>query len=245
MTDTNPRETELTVDTADTTPVSTAENVTPPAEAASASGSAAAAADGQSSELAARLAEAEQKAAEYLDSFQRSQAAFANFRKRMEAEQITMRKVANAALLTRLLPVMDDFRRAFQALPPDLRGNGWIEGIALIQRKVAALLEIEDVKLIAVQPGDSFDPLFHQAILHQELAGYTEGQIITEVEQGYILGDRVLRPSMVVVAKSPAPPVAPTIIPDETEGAAESAAAAVSEDPTESVNPTEVEGPNG
>ncbi|HNT75992.1 MAG TPA: nucleotide exchange factor GrpE [Anaerolineae bacterium] len=245
MKDANSREAELTVDTADTPSVSTDENVTPPAEAASAPGSAAAAVDGQLSELAARLAEAEQSAAEYLDSFQRSQAAFANFRKRMEAEQSTMRKVANAALLTRLLPVMDDFRRAFQALPTDLRGNAWIEGIALIQRKVAALLEIEDVKPIVVKPGDSFDPLFHQAILHQELAGYTEGQIITEVEQGYILGDRVLRPSMVVVAKSPAPPVEPTVIPDETEEMAESEEATVAEAPTESVNPTETEGQNG
>lgn len=160
-------------------------------------------------ELESRLVEAERKAAENLDNFQRSQAAFANFRKRAEAEQMTMRKVANAALLTRLLPVLDDFRRAFQALPSELRGNAWVEGVALIQRKVAAILEVEDVKLIAVKPGDSFDPLFHQAILHQEVAGYEEGQIITEVEQGYLLGDRVLRPSMVVVAKVPAQAPAP------------------------------------
>jgi molecular chaperone GrpE len=178
-------------------------------------------ADARLAELESRLTETEKRAAENLDNFQRSQAAFANFRKRTEAEQMTMRKVANAALLTRLLPVADDFRRAFQVLPAELQGSPWVEGIALIQRKVAAILEVEDVKVIAVKPGDSFDPLFHQAILHQELAGYTEGQIITEVEQGYILGERVLRPSMVIVAKAPTPPAEPVTAPAESEVAAE------------------------
>lgn len=205
MTETESIESELEL-AAEAVPV---DEAAAPAEAVSETAPEEAAAAARLAELESRLVEAERKAAENLDNFQRSQAAFANFRKRAEAEQMTMRKVANAALLTRLLPVLDDFRRAFQALPSELRGNAWVEGVALIQRKVAAILEVEDVKLIAVKPGDSFDPLFHQAILHQEVAGYEEGQIITEVEQGYLLGDRVLRPSMVVVAKVPAQAPAP------------------------------------
>ncbi len=219
MTETEPIGPELELEVVETEAVPVDETAAP-TETVVEAGSEEAAAEVRLTELESRLAEAERKAAENLENFQRSQAAFANFRKRAEAEQMTMRKVANAALLTRLLPVLDDFRRAFQALPAELQGNAWVEGVALIQRKVAAILEVEEVKLIVVKPGDSFDPLFHQAILHQEVAGYEEGQIITEVEQGYILGDRVLRPSMVVVAKAPAQAPAPDagdIAPAESE----------------------------
>jgi len=158
-------------------------------------------------QLEAQLAEAEQQAAEHLDSLQRSQASFANYRKRTEAEQVSWRSVANAALLSRLLPVLDDFERAFQALPKDLEGNPWLHGITLIRRKIAGILEAENVKPIELQPGDTFDPLYHQAVLYQEVPGFEDGQIVAEVERGYILGERVLRPSSVVVAK--APPRAP------------------------------------
>ena len=154
-------------------------------------------------QLEVQLAEAKQKAAEYLDGLQRSQASFANYRKRNESEQVSWRSVANAALLSRLLPVLDDFERAFQALPKEFEGNPWLSGITLIQRKVAGILEAENVKPIEVQPGDAFDPLYHQAVLHQEVPGFEDGQIVAEVERGYILGERVLRPSSVVVAKVP------------------------------------------
>ncbi len=154
-------------------------------------------------QLEAQLAEVEQKAAEYLDGLQRSQASFANYRKRSEAEQVSWRSVANAALLSRFLPVLDDFARAFQALPKDFTGHPWLEGITLIQRKIAGILEAENVTPIEVQPGDAFDPLYHQAILYQEVPGFEDGHIVAEVERGYILGARVLRPASVVVAKVP------------------------------------------
>ncbi len=153
-------------------------------------------------QLAAQLAEAEQKAAEYLDGLQRSQASFVNYRKRTEAEQVSWRSVANAALLSRFLPVLDDFERAFQALPQDLAEHPWLGGIRLIQRKIAGVLEAENVTPIGLQPGDAFDPLYHQAVLYQEIPGFEDGQIVAEVERGYILGERVLRPSSVVVAKA-------------------------------------------
>ncbi|MEJ5309735.1 MAG: nucleotide exchange factor GrpE [Anaerolineae bacterium] len=154
-------------------------------------------------QLEAQLAETERKAAEYLDGLQRSQASFANYRKRTEAEQVAWRSVANAALLSRFLPVLDDFDRAFQALPKEFAGHPWLEGITLIQRKIAGVLEAENVKPIEVQPGAAFDPLYHQAILYQEVPGFEDGQIVAEVERGYILGERVLRPASVVVAKVP------------------------------------------
>ena len=150
-----------------------------------------------------RLDEAEKKAAEYLDGWQRTQASFANYRKRTEAEQAHWRSAANANLLARLLPILDDFQRAFDALPADFEGHSWLSGIKLIQRKIRAILDAESVVAIELSPGDSFDPLYHQAVVYQEVEGFEDGQIVAEVEKGYILGDRVLRPSMVVVAKAP------------------------------------------
>ena len=153
--------------------------------------------------LEVRLTEAENKAAEYLDGWQRTQASFANYRKRTEAEQAHWRSAANANLLTRLLPILDDFQRAFDALPTEFEGHSWLSGVTLIQRKVRAILDSESVTTIALDSGDPFDPLFHQAVVYQEVEGFEDGQIVAEVEKGYLLGERVLRPSMVVVAKAP------------------------------------------
>lgn len=154
-----------------------------------------------------KLVEVKQQAAEYLDGWQRCQASFANFRKRNESEQLNLRKAANAALLSRLLPVLDDFERAFQALPVEFEDHTWLEGLSLIQRKVTSILEAENVQPIELSSGDTFDPMFHQAVLYQEVDGFQEGQVVAVVERGYVLGDRVLRPAMVVVAKvtEPAP----------------------------------------
>ncbi|MBN2005691.1 MAG: nucleotide exchange factor GrpE [Anaerolineae bacterium] len=149
-----------------------------------------------------QLAEAEQKVAEYMDGWQRCQATFSNYRKRTEAEQVNLRKLANAGLLTRLLSILDDFERAFQAIPAEFAGNAWVEGITLIQRKAQSILDVEEVTQIEIKPGDVFDPMYHQAILHQEVPGFEDGQIVAEVSKGYMLGDRVLRPSTVVVAKA-------------------------------------------
>ncbi len=158
--------------------------------------------------LEQQLAEVQEKAAEYLEGWQRCQATFANFRKRSEAEQTTLRKAANAALLTRLLPVIDDFERAIQALPPDIQGHTWLEGILLIQRKIKAILETEGAEALELKPGDEFDPKFHQAVLHQETQDFEDGQVVAVIETGYALGERILRPALVVVAKAPAPPPA-------------------------------------
>jgi molecular chaperone GrpE len=146
------------------------------------------------------LEEQKAKAAEYLDGWQRARAEFANYKKRIEKEQEDMIKSANGAFITRLLPVMDDFERAFQTLPLDLMGMTWLEGIALIQRKLQILLEQEGVTVIEIE-GQFFDPTLHQAVTYEESEEHEEGQIIGEVQKGYKMGDRVLRPSLVRVAK--------------------------------------------
>jgi molecular chaperone GrpE len=146
------------------------------------------------------LEEQKAKAAEYLDGWQRARAEFANYKKRIEKEQEDMIKSANGAFIIRLLPVMDDFERAFQTLPLDLMGMTWLEGIALIQRKLQILLEQEGVTVIEIE-GQFFDPTLHQAVTYEESEEHKEGQIIGEVQKGYKMGDKVLRPSLVRVAK--------------------------------------------
>ncbi len=152
--------------------------------------------------LRQELEEAKAQAAEYLDGWQRARAEFANYRKRQAAEREELIQTANATLLSRLLPILDDFERAFATLPQGLQALTWIEGILLIQRKLQMILEAEGVKPIEVKPGDPFDPLYHEAVTYEESEAFDEGQIIGEVQKGYRLKDRVLRPALVRVAKA-------------------------------------------
>jgi molecular chaperone GrpE len=149
----------------------------------------------------ASLAEAEKLAAEYRDGWQRAQASFVNFRKRTESEHAQIQASANARLLARIVPVMDDFKRAFETIPEALQGDPWLEGVRMVERKLKSVLESENVQQIEISAKDVFDPNFHQAVLYQEVEGFDEGEIVTEIETGYMLGDRILRPSLVVVAK--------------------------------------------
>jgi molecular chaperone GrpE len=150
--------------------------------------------------LRQELEKAKAQAAEYLEGWQRARAEFANYKKRNEQERQELSKLANATLITRLLPIFDDFERAFQTLPRSLLNLTWIDGIALIYRKLQAILEAEGLTLIETE-GQSFDPLLHEAVTYEESAEYDEGKIIGEVQKGYKLGDRVLRPALVRVAK--------------------------------------------
>jgi molecular chaperone GrpE len=95
---------------------------------------------------------------------------------------------------------MDDFERAFQTLPLELMGMTWLEGIALVQRKLQMLLEQEGVTVIETEE-QMFDPTLHQAVTHEESEEHEEGQIIGEVQKGYNMRGKILRPSLVRVAK--------------------------------------------
>lgn len=150
------------------------------------------------------LEKARAQAAEYLEGWQRAQAEFANYKKRQEAGRSHMATLASATLLRKLLPVVDDFERAVATLPFNLNQLTWCEGVFLIKHKLDAVLESEGVTPIETD-GQSFDPRYHEAVTHEEISGYEDGQIIAEVQRGYILGERVLRPALVRVAKSPEP----------------------------------------
>jgi molecular chaperone GrpE len=158
---------------------------------------------GELERLQEELEKANAQASEYLDGWQRAQAEFSNYKKRQEAERAQVMALANATLLRKLLPVVDDFERALETLPTNLSQLTWCEGLLLIRHKLGAILESEGVKPIE-SDGQAFDPRYHEAVTYEAAPGFAEGQIIGEVQRGYTLGERVLRPALVRVAKAPA-----------------------------------------
>jgi molecular chaperone GrpE len=149
--------------------------------------------------LSAELDEARSLAAEHLASLQRTAADFANFKRRTAEDRERELGLASESLLRKLLGVADDFDRALDALPVESRGAGWIEGIVLVDRKLRSLLESEGVTPIE-SVGKPFDPREHEAIANIPGTGRPEGEVVAEVQRGYRVRDRVLRPAMVTVA---------------------------------------------
>lgn len=143
------------------------------------------------------LAEEKQKTEQYLGNWQRAQADYVNFKRRNEQEKAENTKQANAFLLANLLPVLDDLERALQNVDPQMADLPWVNGMNLIYRKFLAKLEAEGVKRIEAQ-GKDFDPRFHEAVLYER---GEEGKVLEELETGYLLGDRLLRPVKVKVGK--------------------------------------------
>jgi molecular chaperone GrpE len=152
-------------------------------------------------ELEAALAEAEQKSREYLDGWQRERASFANYRRRTEEEQANRAQLAQEDLICRFLPLLDDLDRACEDIPEEIADHPWVKGTCLIERKFRQLLDSLGVEQIEAV-GCKFDPHLHEAITHEEAEGFEEGDIIGEVLKGYRVGDRILRCSVVRVAKT-------------------------------------------
>ena len=147
--------------------------------------------------LKQRLEEAESKAIEYRDSWMRSQAEFQNYRKRLDRDHELTYTTMKGDIVKKILPVLDDLERALQNRPAD---SAWASGIQLIARKLQNTLENEGVRKIEAE-GMEFDPNFHEAISHEPADGVKSGFVISVVQNGYMLGDRVLRPAMVRVAQ--------------------------------------------
>ena len=143
------------------------------------------------------LAEEKEKAESYLANWQRAQADFINYKRRNEQEKEETSKFANSLLMLNLLPVLDDLERAIASVPPNLAKASWVDGIRLIERKLRASLEAQGLSPIKAV-GEPFDPHLHEAIRQDK---GKEGIVIEEVQKGYKLHDRVLRPSRVVVGE--------------------------------------------
>lgn len=159
---------------------------------------------GKIDQLKSDLAAMESQAAEHLATLQRTAADFANFRRRTGEERERDLGLASESLLRKTLAIADDFDRALEAMPEDLRGVPWIEGVVLLDRKLRALLESEGVRPMEVV-GQPFDPREHEAVASVPGTGRPDGEVVAELQRGYRIRDRVLRPAMVAVAASQAP----------------------------------------
>ncbi len=137
---------------------------------------------------------------EYLEGWQRARAEFANYKKRVARDQEDARLRIAADTLSKYLDVIDDLERALKERPDDGEAAAWADGIELIYRKMFGVLETEGVEVIDAE-GEQFDPTLHEAISHDESDDHEEGDVIEVVQPGYRLGERVLRPAMVRVAK--------------------------------------------
>lgn len=146
--------------------------------------------------LRSQLLEAEAKAAENLDGWQRSLAEFQNYRKRIDRDRQGEQAAMKGDLLKKVLPVLDDLERALQNRPAN---DAWSGGVELIQRKLQGILEAEGLRRIDAV-GAQFDPSFHEAISQEPVQDAESGQVIEVLRQGYTLGDRVIRPAQVRVA---------------------------------------------
>jgi molecular chaperone GrpE len=144
-----------------------------------------------------RLKDAEARAAEYKDGWARSQADFQNYKKRLERDNELTYVTMKGDIVKKILPVLDDLERALQNRPAD---DAWASGIELIARKLQNVLDSEGIKKIEAE-GKEFDPNFHEAISHEPADGVQSGFVIGVVQNGYMLGERVIRPAMVRVAQ--------------------------------------------
>lgn len=140
------------------------------------------------------------KADEYLDGWQRARAEFTNYKKRIDREQQQVYQNAAGSVIRQFLGIADDIERALKARPSEGEGAAWAAGIELVYRKLLAIFESEGVTQIQAE-GAPFDPNFHEAVSSDESGEHESGQVIEVLQQGYMLGDRVLRPAMVRVAR--------------------------------------------
>ena len=134
------------------------------------------------------------------DRYLRAAAEFANARRRAEMRADNEVRAGRERLLSSVLPVVDDFDRAFQSVPDDERESIWVEGFALIQRKLQNTLQREGVTPIEAE-GQPFDATRHQAVIVEVADDVPSGTVLQVLQQGYLLDDRVLRPAMVKVAQ--------------------------------------------
>ncbi|MBK8137734.1 MAG: nucleotide exchange factor GrpE [Chloroflexi bacterium] len=175
-----------------TTPVTEADE-TAPADAANDAAEVKAAYTPEVTVLLARIEE-------YKDGWQRERADFANYKRRAEREQSEARNRGSHDAIMKMVPIIDDFERALNLIPDDLKGSSWISGIELLVGKFGKLLTDFQVE-IHDPTGQPFDPTKHEAIGLEEKEGVPSGHVTSTLQKGYISGDRVLRPALVRVAQ--------------------------------------------
>ena len=153
-------------------------------------------------DLAAELQRERDKANDYMNRWQRAQADLSNYKRRAEQEREQDRKYALTQLFLELLKIQDNFHRAFDTLPVELREFSWVQGVALTYANLDGLLRMFGVAPFETKLGEPFDPASHEAVTHEETDAHPDGSITAEYQRGYHIYDRVLRPALVRVAKA-------------------------------------------
>ncbi len=148
-------------------------------------------------------AELERQRDEYYDLLLRKTAEFDNYRKRIDRERQSVSEAAAADLIEDLLPLLDDLDRALQAEAGSEGADAYRRGVELIHRQLVEVLRKRGVRPIDALGAD-FDPHYHQAVAHEPAPGRRDSEVIEEFRRGYMLGERLLRPAMVKVAKGEA-----------------------------------------
>ena len=150
--------------------------------------------------MLAQMEEAQREVDQFRNLLQRVQADSVNYKRRVEEEREELQKRANANLVIRLLPVLDDFERAVQHIPNDDAFRPWLAGVELVYRNLRGILESFGVTQIEAID-KTFDPMEHESISYEITEGNEEGKVISVVREGYKLHGRVLRPAQVTVSK--------------------------------------------
>ena len=142
----------------------------------------------------------EDKLKEADDRYKRLLAEFDNFRKRSEKEQALMIDIGASMILTKILPIVDNFERAINSIPDDLKGNPFVDGVDKIYKQILKTFEEIEVKPIEAV-GKPFDANYHNAVMTDENAEGEVDTVVEELQKGYMYKDQVLRHSMVKVKK--------------------------------------------
>ena len=150
-----------------------------------------------------KIEQAEAEAKKSYDRFLRASAELENYKKRTQKEMADFRKYANASLVKELLGVVDNLERAIES-SNESNGEGQLsEGLNLTLKELLKIFEKFHACPIEAL-GEPFDPCYHQAMMQQETTEQPENVVLNELQKGYMIHDRLLRPAMVVVSKSPA-----------------------------------------
>jgi len=146
------------------------------------------------------LEEAQAKAKEYFEGWQRERADFSNYKRRVDRDNQLLSQNISGEIIKKYLLVLDDFDRAMQHRPSEGEANSWASGIELIYRKLQNILDQEGIKRIPAE-AEEFNPSRHEALTYEESPQHSSGQVIGVIQEGYTIGDRVLRPARVRVAR--------------------------------------------
>jgi molecular chaperone GrpE len=156
-------------------------------------------------EMEARLESLEKEAKESYDRFLRVSAEFENYKKRAAREMNDFRKFANESFIKAMLPVVDNLDRAIESSSNDDHAqNSVVEGVNMTLKEILKVFEQFNVKPFE-SLGKAFDPALHQAVMQEETDDHPENTVLNELQKGYMMHDRLLRPAMVVVSKTKEP----------------------------------------